>query len=229
MKTGFFFFISISFFFAILDVTPSVQGAKVMHILLLEDDETLGPLIEYKLRKAYHEVDWSTHVETAQSFISVGHYDLYILDWMLPDGTGTELCSALRKQGDSTPVLMLTARDAVEDRVKGLQLGADDYLVKPFAMEELLARIEALGRRKNTAWHGRTEQIGDLVLDYGSHTVTRNGQPIVLTRREFQLLACLMQNSGNILSREQILNAVWGMAEVTPNAVDATIRLLRKK
>jgi DNA-binding response OmpR family regulator len=200
-----------------------------MNILLVEDDAKLGPLIEYKLRKAFHTTDWVTDVETAESYISLGHYDLYVLDWMLPDRTGVEFCELLRKQNDNTPILMLTARDAVADRVNGLKHGADDYLIKPFAFEELTARIEALGRRKDTNFSDNSLAIGELTLELNAHKVTRRGEPILLTRREFQLLEYLMRHPGQILSREQIMNAVWGTAEVTPNTVDATIKLLRKK
>jgi DNA-binding response OmpR family regulator len=201
----------------------------MMNILLVEDDAKLGPLIEYKLRKAFHTTDWVMDAETAESYISLGHYDIYVFDWMLPDRTGVELCELLRKQNDNTPILMITAKDAVADRVNGLKQGADDYLIKPFAFEELTARIEALGRRKDTNWSDNLMAIGDLTLELNSHKVTRRGEPILLTRREFQLLEYLMRHHGQILSREQIMNAVWGTAEVTPNTVDATIKLLRKK
>jgi DNA-binding response OmpR family regulator len=201
----------------------------MMNILLVEDDAKLGPLIEYKLRKAFHTTDWVTDAETAESYIALGHYDIYVLDWMLPDRTGVELCEHLRRQNDNTPILMITAKDAVADRVNGLKQGADDYLIKPFAFEELTARIEALGRRKDTNWSDNLMVIGDLTLELNSHKVTRQGKPILLTRREFQLLEYLMRHHGQVLSRDQIMNAVWGTAEVTPNTVDATIKLLRKK
>jgi DNA-binding response OmpR family regulator len=200
-----------------------------MNILLVEDDQKLGPLIEYKLKREFHTTVWVTDAETAESYISLGNYDVYIFDWMLPDRSGIELCQLLRNQNDNTPILLLTARDAVEDRVNGLKNGADDYLIKPFAFEELTARIEALGRRKDTNWNEITLQIGELVLKMNSHEVTRSGKTIHVTRREYQLLEYLMRHPGQILSREQLMNAVWGVAEITPNAVDATIKLLRKK
>ncbi|OCT14391.1 hypothetical protein A8709_26635 [Paenibacillus pectinilyticus] len=111
-----------------------------MNILLVEDDETLGPLIQYKFKRAFHEMDWTVGVQDAEAYIEICNYDVYVFDWMLSNGSGLELCQSLRKRGDYTPVLILTARDAVEDRVKGLEQGADDYLVKPFAIEELVAR-----------------------------------------------------------------------------------------
>jgi DNA-binding response OmpR family regulator len=200
-----------------------------MKILLVEDDERLGSLIEYKLRKQFHTTDWVTDVETAESYISDGLYDIYVLDWMLPDRTGVELCELLRKQNDNTPILMLTAKDAVADRVNGLKHGADDYLIKPFAFEELTARIEALNRRKDMNWNDDTLQFGELTLIMNTHKVTRGEETIQLTRREFQLLGYLMNRPGQIFSREQIMNGVWGTADVTPNTVDATIKLLRKK
>jgi DNA-binding response OmpR family regulator len=200
-----------------------------MNILLVEDDEKLGPLIEYKLKREFHTTVWVTDAETAESYISQGDYDVYVFDWMLPDRSGIELCQLLRKQNDNTPILLLTAKDAVADRVTGLQHGADDYLIKPFAFEELTARIEALGRRKQAKWHEMTLHIGDLMLNTNSHEVTRSGEPIQLTRREYQLLEYMMRHPGQILSREQLMNGVWGLAEVTPNAIDATVKLLRKK
>lgn len=200
-----------------------------MNILLVEDDETLGPLIQYKLKRAYHEVDWVTNVDEANSYIALGNYDVYVFDWMLPDGTGVELCQLLRKQQDYTPILVLTARDAVTDRVAGLKHGADDYVIKPFSFEELIARIEALGRRKTTNWSNDKLKVGELILDMSTHTLTIRGEEIYLRRREFQLLTYLMRHAGQILTREQIISGVWGMAEVTPNTVDATIKLLRKK
>jgi DNA-binding response OmpR family regulator len=205
------------------------MGELKMNILLVEDDLKLGPLIEYKLKKEFHTTDWVTDAKTAESYFSLGHYDVYIFDWMLPDGTGIELCQLLRKQNDNTPILMLTAKDAVADRVNGLKHGADDYLIKPFAFEELTARIEALGRRKDTSWNDDMLQFGELNLRLNTHKVIRGDVPIHLSRREFQLLGYLMKHPKQILSREQIMNAVWGLAEVTPNTVDATIKQLRKK
>jgi len=112
-----------------------------MHILLVEDDANLGMLVQYKLNKEFHNVEWTQDVETAQQYINLGSYDLYILDWMLPSKSGLDFCRELRQKQDKTPILMLTARDAVSDRVEGLNSGADDYLIKPFAFEELLAML----------------------------------------------------------------------------------------
>ncbi|TVY09697.1 response regulator transcription factor [Paenibacillus cremeus] len=203
-----------------------------MRILLMEDDEKLGMLIQYKLSQEFHNVEWVRDSETAEQYIQVGSYDAYILDWMVPGKSGVELCADLRAKGDRTPILMLTARDAVPDRVKGLRSGADDYLVKPFAFEELSARVHAMSRRGAAEWSDDVLRLGDdvLVLNRDTHDVVRSGSVLSLTRREFQLLALLLQYSGQVISRERIMDQIWGMdAEVTPNSVDATIKLLRKK
>lgn len=201
-----------------------------MHILLAEDDPKLGRLIHYRLEKEAHNVDWAQDGLEAEAYLDGSEYDLIILDWMMPEKSGMELCRQLRAQGDHTPVLMLTAKDAVQDRVQGLDAGADDYLIKPFAFEELLARIRALGRRSVRSWQDEVLTAGDLTLNLRTYEVTRNGKPILLTKREYQLLAYLMKNAGQTLTREMIMDAVWGLdADVTPNTVDAYISLLRKK
>jgi DNA-binding response OmpR family regulator len=201
-----------------------------MRILLVEDDAKLGFLIEYKLKHEGHQVDWARNSDEAESFFAPGAFDLYILDWMLPGKTGLELCKERREQKDRTAILMLTARDAVEDRVKGLMDGADDYLVKPFAFEELFARMTALDRRKQTSGYEEGCSSKSLNLNLQTQEVRRDGSLIYLTKREFQLLSFLMRNPEEVLSRERILNYVWGTeADVTLNAVDATVRLLRKK
>ncbi|UUZ83291.1 response regulator transcription factor [Paenibacillus sp. P26] len=201
-----------------------------MHILLVEDDERLGMLVQYKLGQQFHSVDWVQDGETAEEYMKRGGYDLYILDWMVPYKSGVELLQALRERGDRTAVLMLTAKDAVSDRVAGLRAGADDYLVKPFAFEELDARIHALSRRP-AEWTGDECRLGDVLsLNRVTHEVIPRDSPVTLTRREFQLLAFLLQHPGQIISREQLMDQVWGVdAEVTPNTVDATVKLLRKK
>ncbi len=190
----------------------------------------MGRLIHYRLEKEAHNVDWAQDGLEAEAYLDGTAYDLIILDWMMPEKSGIELCRQLRAQGDHTPVLMLTAKDAVQDRVQGLDAGADDYLIKPFAFEELLARIRALGRRPARSWQDEVLTAGDLTLNLRTYEVTRNGCPILLTKREFQLLAYLMKNAGQTLTREMIMDAVWGLdADVTPNTVDAYISLLRKK
>jgi DNA-binding response OmpR family regulator len=202
-----------------------------MHILLVEDDAKLGLLIQYKLNKELHRAEWAKDAEEAEDYLLAGSFDLYILDWMLPGKSGVEFCRERRKSGDSTPILLLTARDAVNDRVYGLNEGADDYLLKPFAFEELQARIKALARRVESGWTGGIISFDDvLILNTSTREVARSGQPVSLTRREYQLLAYLLRNQGKVVTRERFMDSVWGMdAEVTPNAVDAAIRLLRKK
>ncbi|WP_308635178.1 response regulator transcription factor [Paenibacillus silvisoli] len=201
-----------------------------MRILLAEDDETLGELTEHQLRRRYHVVDWLKDGMEARDAMGPGRYDAYVLDWMLPGATGMELVREARRRDDHTPILLLTARDAVQDRVEGLHAGADDYMIKPFAFEELEARLLALFRRQERAIQSETLQAGELSVNLNRHEVTRGGEPITLTRREFQLLACLIRHAGHVLSREQLLDQVWGVgAEVTLNTVDATVKLLRKK
>jgi DNA-binding response OmpR family regulator len=202
-----------------------------MHILLVEDDVKLGELIQYKLRKATVPSGMGIKCGKCTRFIERTTFDIYILDWMIPHKTGIELCKEIRMKKNRTPVLMLTARDSITDRVQGLNAGADDYLVKPFAFEELIARLHALYRRKETNWEADTKKFGDtLVIDHSTYEVSRNGVSIPLSRREFQLLSFMSQHPKQILSREQLIDRVWGIdAEITLNTVDATIKLLRKK
>lgn len=200
-----------------------------MRILLVEDDLKLGFMMEYKLGKL-HSVDWAKNAEEAESYIDYDQYDMYILDWMMPGKNGLQFCKELREKNDKTAILMLTARDAIEDKVAGLNTGADDYLVKPFEFDELFARINALDRRKQPHGYKKEYHLGQLILNLQTHEVKRDGQLITLTNKEFKLIVYFLRNAGNALSREQILNNVWGSdTMVTLNAVDAIIRLLRKK
>jgi len=202
-----------------------------LHILLVEDDPKLGPLIQYKLNQEYHTVEWVPDSELALDYVRQTHYDLYILDWMMPKKSGLMLCEEIRASNDQTPILMLTARDAIDDRVAGLTKGADDYLIKPFAFEELFARIHALGRRIPAGLNQeQTCEYAGLVLHRQTHEVRRDGQLLALTKKEFQLLEFFLRNAEKVLTREQMINYVWGLdAIITPNAVDAAIKLLRKK
>ncbi|MFC5530828.1 response regulator transcription factor [Cohnella yongneupensis] len=193
-----------------------------MRILLVEDDRQLGKLLLYKLNKQYHQSDWVTDGGEALEKLSASPYDLYLLDWMVPTISGAELCRLIRGKQDRAPILMLTARDTVPDRVEGLMAGADDYLVKPFDFDELFARIHALERRKATEWNEEIKRIGNLALNTRTLEVSRSADRILLTKREFQLLSYFMTNAGRVLSREQLLDQVWGLdKEVTLNAVDA--------
>ncbi|MBP1931009.1 response regulator transcription factor [Ammoniphilus resinae] len=201
-----------------------------MHILLAEDDRRLGTLISHMLKKEHHTVEWVTNGKDAYDYASLTTYDLLILDWMMPELDGIDVCLQLRKESYNGAILMLTARDALDDRVKGLDAGADDYLLKPFAFEELFARIRALTRRSGQSIQKDVIEVRGLILDCTEHTVMLNGEKIHLTPREFQLLELMMRNAGQVLTREIILDRVWGFDnEVNTNTVDAYIKLLRKK
>lgn len=201
-----------------------------MHILVVEDEVKLARLIARALTEERHVVEVAHDGETGFDLASSGTFDLVILDVMLPRKDGFRVCRELRQAGVKTPILMLTARDAVTDRVQGLDSGADDYLVKPFALEELLARVRALGRRPPLPESPERLQVGDLVLDLGRREVRRGDQVIELTAKEFALLEFLMRNAGLVLSRDRILENVWGFdSEATPGSVDIYVHFLRRK
>lgn len=206
-----------------------------MRILLVEDEPDLGAAIRQVLSRQRYVIDWVLDGTQAWNYISnpQAPYTLIILDWMLPGLSGVELCQRLRSQGNALPVLMLTARDRMEDKVTGLDAGADDYLVKPFGMEELLARLRALLRRSQNL-QPQQLKAGPLVLDYSSSTVlVQSGEashPISLTAKEFQLLEYFMQHPNQLLNQEQIRNRLWDLqSESTSNVVAAQVRLLRRK
>src|SRR5499427_10499935 len=171
-----------------------------MHILVVEDEQRLAYLLRRVLLEERHTVDLALS----------DTYDVVILDLMLPGIDGIEVCRQMRAERIMTPVLMLTARGVVEDRVMGLNVGADDYLTKPFAMEELLARINALLRRRDRRFDENSQlSVGDLTLDLVRHEARRDGRIIELTAKEFALLEYLMRHAGRVLSRTQIVDAVW--------------------
>jgi DNA-binding response OmpR family regulator len=206
-----------------------------MHVLLVEDDLRISRVVERALQEAGHDVDVAHDgdegLERAEISVSPGEspYDLLVLDVMLPRRDGVSIARELRRQRQRTPILMLTARDAIDDRVRGLDAGADDYLTKPFALEEFLARVRALGRRAADDAADILE-VGDLTLNTDRHEVTREGQPIELTAKEFDLLAYLMRNAGRVLSKSQITEHVWGYdSEATSNVVEIYIHYLRDK
>ncbi|MBD1918407.1 MULTISPECIES: two-component system response regulator RppA [Cyanophyceae] len=205
-----------------------------MRILLVEDELDLGAAIQRDLRREKYVVDWVQNGENAWHLLddTAQIYTLGVFDWLLPGLTGVELCQRLRSQGSPMPVLLLTAKDRLQDKVEGLDAGADDYLVKPFGLEELLARLRALQRR-SPAFQPTQLQVGDLLLDYGTSTAALANsaqQPLPLTTKEFQLLEYFMQHPNQILSREQLMNRVWSLqADPMSNVVAAQIRLLRKK
>ncbi len=200
-----------------------------MRILVVEDERRITAFIKRGLEEERYAVDVAYDGEEALDWAAVVDYDLIVLDVLLPKKDGIEVCRELRAQGNKVPILMLTARDAIEDRVQGLDSGADDYLVKPFAFQELLARIRALLRRSGEIKTTRL-QVGDLLLDTLTHRATRGGQVIELTAREYALLELLMRHPGQVLSRTQIAEHVWNYDFfTTSNVVDVYIRYLRRK
>jgi DNA-binding response OmpR family regulator len=202
-----------------------------MHILLVEDDATVAAAIQDGLTSEHYRVTAAATGEEGFFLATTRDFDLVLLDLMLPGRSGLEILAALRERGCRTPVLILTARDAVEDRVAGLDSGADDYLVKPFAFAELLARIRALTRR------GRPDdalrlKLADLEMDRVTRKTTRSGMDIVLTSKEFQLLEYLLLNQGHIVSREMLAHDVWKVDQrSTPldNVIDVHMNRLRQK
>jgi DNA-binding response OmpR family regulator len=179
-----------------------------MKILFVEDDPIQLEPLQAGLTKAGHSVDAVRDGETAQWLMLERYYDLLILDWMLPQVSGMELCQQYRQMGKMAPVLFLTAKDTVLDRVTGLDSGADDYLVKPVAVMELLARVRALGRR-SPLWHGDVLQLEDLELHLNTLTVKRQAVSVQLSGREFQLMEYLMRHPRQVLSRDQIEQNLW--------------------
>ena len=202
-----------------------------MNILLAEDDLKLGELICYMLKKkGNYKVEWVKEGEDAYYYSTTSHYDVLILDWMMPNGSGVDVCRRLRKEGYPGAILMLTAKDSVEDRITGLDSGADDYLVKPFEIDELLARLRALSRRNYAPIVEDEVCFQDLVLNRISQVIRCGEEEIQLSPREFQLLDLLLQNKGQVLPREIIMDRIWGYdADVSMKTIDATVKLLRKK
>jgi DNA-binding response OmpR family regulator len=202
-----------------------------MHIAVIEDERRLATLLRRVLTEERHVVDVAYDGPSGLDLAASGTYDLIVLDLMLPGMDGIEICRRLRAARIETPVLMLTARGAVEDRVAGLNVGADDYLIKPFAMEELLARVAALLRRRGRGLEGgQTLQVSDLSLDLVRHEAQRAGRVIELTAKEFALLEFLMRHPGQVLTRTQIVDHVWRYDfDALSNVVDIYIHYLRDK
>ena len=200
-----------------------------MKILLAEDEVDLNNVVTRYLKKNGYSVDSVLDGEEALDYLEYSEYDLVILDIMMPKVDGFEVIKKLRDKGNHTSVLMLTARDSADDKVKGLDLGADDYIVKPFDFNELMARIRAVVRRK----YGNSSNklvIGDLILDTSEKSVTRAGKQIELTGKEYEVLEYLMQSKNRILSRDQIKNHVWDFDyEGDSNIIDVLIKNIRKK
>ena len=202
-----------------------------MRILLAEDDLRLARAVRRVFEEESHSVETVGDGTMALKSASGGAFDVLVLDVMLPEMDGFDVCKRMREGGVQTPVLMLTARTAVQDRVKGLDCGADDYMVKPFAVAELLARVRALGRRGARQSNGRaTLRAGDLMLDVSRHSAVRGDKEIELTVKEFQLLELLLRHQGQVLSRTQILDHVWQYdRDFASNVVDIYIHYLRNK
>ncbi|HEX7430840.1 MAG TPA: response regulator transcription factor [Candidatus Limnocylindrales bacterium] len=201
-----------------------------MHLLVVEDDARLSRLLKRLLGQDRHVVETALTAEEGLEIATSGlELDAVILDVGLPDKSGFDVARALRKGGSQVPILMLTARDSVGDRVEGLDAGADDYLVKPFAYEELLARLRALGRRPPSR-KSAALKAGPIELDETTRRVTVSGKSVDLSQREFSILECLLRRPGQVLSRDQLLDYAWpyGVA-LTPNTVEAYIHLLREK
>jgi DNA-binding response OmpR family regulator len=200
-----------------------------MRVLLVEDDEQLGDGLRAGLKQAGYTVDWVTDGQSADSAVTDNDFDLVVLDINLPKMSGMEVLRNIRKQGQSIPVLILTARDSIPDRVEGLDSGADDYLVKPVDLDELCARLRVLQRRSA----GRSDpviQYGDLVLDPAAHRVTMKDRPVSLSMREFVLLQHLLENVGRVIPRARLEQKLYGWeGEVESNSLEVFIHHLRKK
>ncbi len=199
-------------------------------LLVVEDDPQVRKMLVRSLSYEGFEVNAVEDIAGAQTAISGSRPDLVLLDLMLPDGDGTEVCAALRDAGDRLPVIMVTARDTVDDTVGGLELGADDYLVKPFSTSELVARVRSILRRARSAPEDGPMRIADLELDVNTREAFRGTRPLDLTRREFDLLATLMQHHGTVLTRDRLLTEAWDyQTPVETNSVDVYVGYLRRK
>lgn len=198
------------------------------HLLLAEDDSAIGKAIKDGLETAGFKVSWVKNGSEVLPMIEQNSYNLLILDLMLPGLDGMEVCVEIRRHRQSLPILMVTARDAVADRVDGLNSGADDYMTKPFEFPELLARVRALLRRHHVIKTSVIE-IGDLVIDTTQKTVKRGAREILLTPREFTLLEALAQNAGAVLSKEEIAMKVWEDEFTSSNTVEVHVKNLRRK
>ncbi len=201
-----------------------------MKILLVEDDLEAASFLERALKEAGHTVSVALEGEHGLHLAQSEDHDIMILDRMLPKMDGLSLLKSVRSDGDQTPALILSALGEVDDRVEGLRSGGDDYLTKPYAFSELLARVEVLAKRSNSPEVETTLKVGDLELDRLSHSVTRNGEKILLQPREFRLLAYLMQNDGRVVTRTMLLEKVWDYHfDPQTNVIDVHISRLRSK
>ena len=201
-----------------------------MRMLLAEDDQRLGKLIKYMLEQNHIQVEWVTDGSDIYDYAKFTDYDILVLDWMMPGESGVDACRRLRKDGYERAILMLTARDSVEDRVTGLDAGADDYLVKPFEFVELLARLRALGRRSTQKIQQDVVEVGGFTLNRTAKVLKKADQVIQLSPREFQIFDLLAQNLGIVVPRDIILDRIWGLeSDVSSNNIDSYMKILRKK
>jgi two-component system, OmpR family, response regulator QseB len=207
----------------------NVKGENCMRVLLAEDDELLGDAVCKGLIEYFYTVDWVKDGQSAQEAISLNTFDIIVLDIGLPKSTGFEVLKFIRSKNITTPIVILTARDSIDDQIKGLDAGADDYVTKPFDLDALCARLRAMQRRASS----RAEPIltyGFISLDPASHTVHANGELMNISRREFTLLQKLLENQGRVLSRESLTSTLYGWgADVDSNALEVHIHNLRKK
>ncbi len=203
-----------------------------MNILMIEDDSRISQFVKRGLEAEGYLMEVAATGKQGLALAMHPDYDLLLLDLMLPDMSGQDICRRLRAKGNLVPILMLTAMDALEDKVEGLGIGADDYLTKPFSFDELLARIQAMLRRHQQGFNqsGNVLEVADLKVDMDSHQVFRSGRLIELTPKEYNLLLCLMSSPGKVFSRTRILDKVWGVsADPLTNVVEVYVRNLRKK
>jgi two-component system, OmpR family, response regulator len=200
-----------------------------MRVLLVEDDTILGAAVRDQIRADGHSVDWVTRLDAAGDHLASASYDLILLDLMLPDGRGIPFLRSLRARGDVTPVIILTALDQISDRIEGLNAGADDYMVKPFDLSELSARLKAVARR----YSGNPNpliRIGDLAIDLAARRVTRAGKPVALTAREWVLFEAFVQRPGQLMSKAQLEERLYAFDdEVESNTIEVHVSRLRKK
>jgi DNA-binding response OmpR family regulator len=200
-----------------------------MRVLLVEDDRSLADIVVAGMREQHLVVVVAVNAREGRERAGLGDYDVIVLDVMLPDGSGFELCAWIRERGITTPILMLTARDAVDDMVLGLEAGADDYLIKPFAFRELVARVRALGRRR-PAIASAAHDVADLHVDLTSHVVSRKGTAIRLTAKEFALLEFFVTHAGVVVDRASITAHVWDENhDPFTNVLEVLVRRLRRK
>ena len=200
-----------------------------MRVLLVEDDTILGAAVRDQIRADGHSVDWVTRLDAADNHLAIASYDLILLDLMLPDGRGIPFLRGLRARGDVSPVIILTALDQISDRIEGLNAGADDYMVKPFDLSELSARLKAVARRYSGNPNPLIE-IGDLAIDLAARRVTRAGKPVALTAREWVLFEAFVQRPGQLMSKGQLEERLYAFDdEVESNTTEVHISRLRKK